>query len=176
MVRGFLVLIAGMIATAQTVLPPGQAESSCVAEQSVWKQGMEFRHALCVPGIDVVVSPQPIPGFAGASSPIGYIVSIHNYSTVRIETDPVQWRLLWMDKKGTPREGPSLNARQAGISAIGRPFGRSTLFADQSETGTVWFKNPKSKDAMIAVVFEPDHGAAVTVQVAVFTTPLPLLP
>lgn len=95
--RGFLVLIVGVLAAAQTV-PSGQTESVCIAQQSIWKQGIEFRHALRPPGVDVEVSPIPTPGFAGAPTPLAYFVGIHNYSQGRIEADPAQWRLLWTEK------------------------------------------------------------------------------
>lgn len=173
--RCFLVVIAGMVAIAQTP-PSNPPESACMAQRSVWKQGIEFRHTLCPPGVDVEVSPSPIPGFAGAPSPIAYIVSIRNYSATRVESDPAQWRLLWTEKKGTSHEDSSLTARQVGISRIGQTFGRSTLFADQSATGFVYFKKPKAKDALLAITFEPDNGSPVEARIPVSAIPVPLLP
>jgi len=175
-VRCFLVLVAGVIGMAQTVPPSGQAESTCISQESNWKQGIEFRHALCPSGVDVEVSPIPAPGFAGAPSPLAYFVGIHNYSRGRIEIDPARWRLFWTEKKGTQREDPSLTARQVGISRLEQSFGRTTLFAGQSTMGFVYFKKPKSKDAMIAIVFEPDQRPLVTVQIPVSGVPVALLP
>jgi len=156
--------------------PPEKIATRCVPQQSIWKQGIEFRHALCSPGVDVEVSPRPVPGFMGAPSPLAYMVAIHNYSSVRIESDPAQWRLFWTEKNGTPREDPTLNARQVGFSRLEQSFGRSTIFAGQSASGFVYFKKPKSKDAMIAVVFAPEQGPRITAQIEVSTTPVPLLP
>jgi hypothetical protein len=97
------------------------------------------------------------------------MVAIHNHSAARIRTDPRQWHLLWTEKKGTPREAPSLNARQVGAY---RPIEPSTwLFAGQSAAGFVYFKKPKSKDATIAVVFEPDQGSPIAVPLAVSGNP-----
>jgi len=157
-------------------VPPGQTESVCIAQQSIWKQGIEFRHVLFPAGVDVEVSPIPAPGFAGTPTPLAYFVGIHNYSQGRIEADPAQWRLLWTEKKGTQREDPSLTDRQVGISRLKQSFGRSTLFTDQSATGFVYFKKPKSKDATIVIVFSPDQGRPVTVQIAVSGIPVALLP
>jgi hypothetical protein len=159
-----------------TANPSAQAESACIAQQTIWKQGIEFRHTLCPPGVDVEVSPRPIPGFAGAASPIAYMVGIHNYSAQRIETDPAQWRLSWTEKNGKAREDPTLSARQVGISRVENSFGRSTLFEGQAAMGFVYFKKPKSKDATISIVFESELGSRITVQTAVSTTPIPLLP
>jgi hypothetical protein len=76
-----------------------------------------------------------------------------------------------LDREGTPRD-PILNARQAGFYRLNQSFERSTwLFAGQSATGLVYFKKPNSKDATIAVVFEPDQGSPVTVQIAVSGNP-----
>jgi hypothetical protein len=171
----FLVLIAVLVVRAQTATS-GKAESICVAQQSIWKQGIEFRHTLCPPGIDVEVSPKPVPGFAGAASPLAYFVGIHNYSRGRVDTDPAQWRLLWTEKKGTPREGAALSARQVGYSRLKQSFGRSTLFAEQPASGFVYFKKPRSRDAAIAIVIEPDQGSPVTVQITVSAVPESLLP
>jgi hypothetical protein len=166
-VRRVLALIVGMTAVAQT--PPDQSESPCVAQPSVWKQATEFRHVLCAPGVDVEISPKPVYTSPHTSSPIAYMVAIHNHSAARIRTDPRQWHLLWTEKKGTPREAPSLNARQVGAY---RPIEPSTwLFAGQSAAGFVYFKKPKSKDATIAVVFEPDQGSPLAVPLAVSGNP-----
>lgn len=174
-VRGLLVLTVGVLATAQSP-PPGPPEPVCIAQQSIWKQGIEFRHAVCPPGVDVEVSPIPAPGFAGAPTPLAYFVAIHNFSPDRIDADPAQWRLLWTEKKGVQREDPSLTDRQVGISRLKQSFGRSTLFTDQSASGFVYFKKPKAKDAAIVIVFSPDQDRAVTVQIAVSGIPAALLP
>jgi hypothetical protein len=52
-----------------------------------------------------------------------------------------------------------------GISRLKQSLGRSTLFTDQSATGFVYFKKPKSKDATIVIVLSPDQGRPITVQI-----------
>jgi hypothetical protein len=173
-VRYVLVLTVCLLAVAQA--PPDYPESVCVPQASIWKQGVEFRHALCPPAVDIEASPVPVPGFAGAPSPLAYFVGVHNYSQKRIEIDPARWRLLWTEKKGTRREDRSLTARQVGISRLQQSFGRSTLLVGQSATGFVYFKKPKSKEAVIAIVFESGQGDPVTAQIAVSGVPAALLP
>jgi hypothetical protein len=169
-VRCALILIVALMAVAQT--PPDHSEYACVPQQSIWKQGIEFRHALCPPCVDVEVSPRPVYSSPHSASPIAYMVAIHNHSAARIRSDPSHWHLLWTEKKGTPREDPSLNARQVGIYRLNQSFDRSTwLFAGQAATGFVYFKKPKSKDATIAIVFEPDQGSPITVPIAVSGNP-----
>jgi hypothetical protein len=167
-----IALVPGICATPQTT----EQAPACIPQQSVWKQGIEFRHTLCSPGVDVVVSPIPAPGFMGAPSPVAYMVKIENYSTVRIESDPALWRLLWTEKNGTAREDGTLTERQAGPSRFAdRSFGRTTLFTDQSVAGFVYFKKPKSKDATIVIIFDSEQGR-VSAQIPVSAVPVRLLP
>jgi hypothetical protein len=177
-----LLLAAGIPDRAQDVppsqasVPSGPIESSCVAQEPIWKQGTEFRHALCLPGVDVGVVARPIPGFAGAPSPIAYMVKVDNFSDVRVEADPSQWHLLWLDKKGRSHDDAILAANRIGISRIGQSFGRSTLFAREATSGFVYFKRPSAKEATIVITFNSGQGSQAVVKIGVSVVPLPLLP
>jgi hypothetical protein len=156
--------------------PVAAQDSPCVTQDSVWKDGFEVRRALCYSSVAVEVVASPMPGFAGAASPISYMVSIRNYSGSRIDSDPARWLLVWSDKKGKLYENASLNARRFLWADVSQIFGRSTMFSGQSMSGFVYFQGrAKSKDGRIVITFAAHQDFETKVAIPVSTVPLSLV-
>lgn len=133
---------------------------------SVWKDGLEFRHALCPASfLQIEALAKPVPGLG---RPPAYMVIVRNYSKGRIDFDPAIWHLDWTDKKGNQKHELSENPDRFRFDSA-PAIGRTTLFAGQSATGYVYFKQPNVKEVMLSVQVRSENGDVTVASIPVST-------